>query len=234
MLTIIVPSYNEQERILPTLAGLTRELHKRRAPYSILIIDESKDATPALVKRYAVSKDRNVKFVHFRNRLGKGGAVIEGLKMAKGDVVLYDADAATPPSQIPKLLGALNTSQLALGSRYLPASRTKGITTFRRFASRMFNLLVRLMFGLDFADTQCGFKAIRSDVVRTLAAQPYQSKGWEWDLELVYRAKRKLGLSVVEVPIEWHHVPGGPLESGSVLGVGLKMFRGLLKLRSSL
>lgn len=233
MLTVVVPTYNEAGRILPTMEQLAAELRSLSLECEILAIDESRDETPHLVRAFARRSTVPVRMAHFPHRLGKGGALVEGMREARGDVLFYDADSATPASEIPKLLAALRHSDITIGSRYLPGSRAEGITLFRRFSSRCFNLLVRLLFGLPYADTQCGFKAVRASAIPRLLSRPFNSRGWEWDIELLARA-RQLGLSVAEVPVKWRHVPGGPLEASSTFKTGWRMFKGILRLRSSL
>jgi len=232
MFTVIIPAYNEARRIQPTLEQLTKELDSRKLDYQILVVEESSDETPQIVQRFG-QKNPRVRNAHFTTRLGKGGGLVEGLKLAAGDAITYDADAATPASEIPKLLSALQQNDLAIGSRYLPGSHTVGVTGFRKIASRLFNLLVRLLFFLPFVDTQCGFKAVKASAIPKLLAKPFHSRGFEWDIELLARAKQ-LGLRVAEVPVEWHHVEGGTVEGGSTLKTGWKMFKGLLKLRAAL
>jgi dolichyl-phosphate beta-glucosyltransferase len=235
VLTLIVPAYNESRRILPTLEQLTRELRALRLDYDVLVVAEGKDDTAQKVDRYARTRDARVRLATSAERLGKGGALALGMSLARGDVVFFDADAAMPAREIPKLLAGLERSDVVVGSRYLPESRASGITPFRLLASRIFNLLARVLFGLPLSDTQCGYKALRAEAVRKLLARPFFSRGWEWDIELLHRA-RSHGMSLAEVPIEWRHVPGGPLEEGRLAGVfktGWKMFWGVLRLRLS-
>lgn len=228
MFTLLIPTHNESKRILPTLKQVTTALRNMR--YRILVVDDSSDPTPAVVQHFAKKSTVPIQVIHFSKRQGKGGAIAKGLKRCKEDVVLYDADAATPAREIPKLVTALKRADLVLGSRYIAGSSCQGVTPFRWFVSRCFNALTRILFGLSFSDTQCGFKAIRARVLPNLIQKPFHSTSWEWDVELLYRAKEQ-GLRMVEVPTTWKHVTGSRVETTGTIKTGLQMLKGLLKLR---
>jgi len=236
LLSVIIPTHNEAKRIRPTLESLTRFLRTKKIPFELVIVDDGSDSTSEIVRKFGEENSwLRLNLMHFRKRLGKGGGVKKGLEAARGaNLLVYDADAATPPSEIPKALAALKESDVVIGSRSAPGAVVQGITPHRRLSSRVFNLLVRLLFGLPFSDTQCGFKAFRKKVGKNLARELTHS-GFEFDVELLYRAKKK-GFSVKEIPVCWKHVPGGPLEAGflGVFKTALKMIWELLKLRLEL
>ncbi|MCX6768071.1 MAG: glycosyltransferase [Candidatus Micrarchaeota archaeon] len=227
MLSIIVPTHNEEKRIRATLLAVAGFLEKKRLPYEVIVVDDGTDATTGIVLALG-KKNRKIRFIHFPLRLGKGGAVVEGFKAAKGDAVIYDADAATPPGEIPKLVEGLKKADVVVGSRKLPGSVVHGLSFTRRVASACFSTLASALFGLGIRDTQCGFKAVRRAACKKLVPQ-FVSKGFEWDVELLARAKRA-GMRISEVPIEWFQRGGGTVRARDVW----KMFWGLLALRKTL
>ena len=224
-LTILIPTHNEEQRIGKTLEALNSFLRKSKIKAEILVVDDGSDRTAS------ISRSFGARVLHFPKRLGKGGGVHAGLKQAKGDIVIYDADASTPPDEIPRLLAALKNADVAIGSRYSRASRAK-MPAIRKFTGRSFNILVRILFGLPFTDTQCGFKAIRKEANARLAPQ-LKETGFVWDVEFLTVALRN-GLRVEEVPVRWRHVTGGPTAAGGILGLlgtALRMLSDVVALR---
>jgi len=224
-LTIVIPTHNEEGRIGGTLKQLNAFLRTRKLRASILVVDDGTDATSSIAKKLGA------KVLHFPKRLGKGGGVHTGLRHAKGDVIIYDADASTPPEEIPRLLASLKNADVAIGSRYSRASQAK-MPVIRKITGRSFNLLARLLFGLPFTDTQCGFKGIRESAVKRIAPK-LRENGFVWDVEFLAIALR-LGMRVEEVPIRWRHVAGGPTAAGGIIGLlntALRMLADVVALR---
>jgi glycosyltransferase involved in cell wall biosynthesis len=233
MLSIIIPAYNEERRLPHALDLLTKFFKQaqkkelRGVAYEIVIaLDGPLDNTPQIAGQWA-RRNNAIRVVQLEHR-GKGWAVANGLKAAHGDAIVYDADAATPPREILKVVRAFSKSDVVVGSRRVPGAVVSGFPIFRTIASRTFNLLVRLLFGLNISDTQCGFKGIRNEARRRIAPM-LSTGGWTWDVEMLYLAK-KAGYRMEEIPIEWHHVSGG-LEVAGTLKTSLRMFRELLALR---
>jgi len=164
MLSVIMPAYKEEARIAKTLEDyvihFSKEYHQDFE--MIVILDGCIDRTMEIVNEYSI-KFPQIKSKTFEQRLGKGGAIREGLKIANGDIILLvDADGATAPKELDKLIVELSDNDGAIGSRWLPESNIlRKQSLARRAASRGFNLLVRILFGLPFADTQCGAKALK-------------------------------------------------------------------------
>lgn len=233
LISIVVPAYNEEKRIYKTLRSIAEFSLSRKYVFEIIVVFDGRDRTPSEVKRLAVDMKlgKKIRLLEFKARLGKGGALQKGFAAASGDVVfLIDADSSTPPWEIPKLLGALDDCDIAIGSRYLRESKIT--LPFRRVAAaRVFNLLVRLLFFLPYNDTQCGFKAFRKSAVRRLLPL-VKTKDFVWDVDVLVNAG-KLGLRVKELPIEWHYCEGGTITLLNGLQTGMRMFRSLLKLRFS-
>ncbi len=230
MLSIIIPSYNEEQRIGKTLLLLKKWLAKNQAivpSYEMIVADDGADRTAKIVSELAQNWAA-LRLLKFPVRAGKGGAISKALEVARGDALVYDADAATSPEFIATALRAIDAegAGIVCGSRELPDSRRVGkIGLERRLATKAFNFFVNLLFGLDCTDSQCGFKLLRKSAYKKLL--PFSHPWYEWDVELLAKAK-KAGFKVVEIPIEWRAVEGGKMKKrytlGMVLGVlGLKM-----------
>ncbi len=231
MFTILIPTHNEENRIEETLEALFYYLtkHYRKTEFEVLIIDDGSDRTQQKVKEFR-SGTGKIRIFHFPHRLGKGGALMEGFKHSKGDLIItYDADGAIPPREIPKMLFELKKCDLVIGSRSHPDSDIYGkVPLRRRLASYSFNALVNLLFNLDIRDTQCGFKGIRKGVAMKLIPL-MRLRGFEWDVELLAKAKRH-GMRITEIGIEWHHKKEGKVK----LSDTTKMLSGILKLKAEM
>ncbi|MEM4255438.1 MAG: glycosyltransferase family 2 protein [Candidatus Norongarragalinales archaeon] len=234
-ISIVIPAYNEEKRILQTLEGLIGFLKQAKWDFEVLIVFDGTDSTPSVAKKFARANSLDaagkIKLLVFKRRLGKGGALNEGLAHAKADMVFFmDADYSVPAKEMPKLLKALEKSDIAIASRYMPSSKTE-IPAGRLLAAKAFNMLERLLFGLPYADTQCGFKAFRKSALEKLLPR-IRTSNFVWDVDMLFQAK-KLGLRVEEIPVEWHMREGGTITYANGLKTALKMFATLLKLRAS-
>jgi dolichol-phosphate mannosyltransferase len=220
--TIIIPAYNEEKRIGKVLAELPGDAGQ------FIVVCDGTDATAELVREFSRSRPGlDLLCLTFKERLGKGGAVIEGLSHAKAPVIgLLDADGATSLAQMQILMQALDGADVVIGSRWLPDSiipERQGL--FRRIESRTFNLLVRLLFGLQFSDTQCGAKAFKKSAVDAVIRNMI-STGFEFDVELLWRLSRK-GYIIREYPISWRNQG----DSRVKIGDALRMLSGLMNVR---
>lgn len=215
-LTVLIPTHNEEKRIEKTIDALTE--------YNVLVVDDGSDSTAEIVRK------KGVKVIHFNERQGKGGAVIKGIKAAKTRfVLLFDADAATPPNQIPKIQEV--KADVVVGTRYHSKSKTN-IKLHRLIAGKTFNLLARLLFGLKVSDTQCGFKLFDKKKIEPLLDECVEI-GFVWDVEILYRAK-KAGLTIKELPVEWQDVEGGVPEADGLFKTAWKMWKSLFTLRKKI
>lgn len=210
-LSIVIPAYNEEQRLPATIETVKTYLDTKSFEFAEVVVvdDGSKDRTAEIVRR-ATSQDPRLRLVSNPGNRGKGYAVRHGMQTAKGDWVLFtDADLSAPIEELDKLIAAVQSEQAdgAIGSRALDRSLVgKHQSLVREMAGRFFNLLMRLATGLPYHDTQCGFKMLRSDVARTVAARQ-QSEGFGFDVEILYIAK-KHGFRVVEVPVRWFNAEG--------------------------
>ncbi len=211
-LSIVIPAYNEEQRLPPALARVRAYLDAstRLSEVEILIVDDgSLDGTAALVESVAQA-DPRVRLLRNPGNRGKGYSVRHGMLEARNEWVLFsDADLSAPIEELEKLLEfALQLgSQVAIGSRALDRSLI-GVHQgrLREFAGIVLNRVMRLVTGLPFADTQCGFKLFRRDAAR-LIFRRQQLDGFTFDVEDLYIA-RLLNIPALEVPVRWNNVEG--------------------------
>lgn len=205
-LSLIIPAFNEAQRIGPTLRRFHRFLAARPASFEILVVDDgSTDDTVALVTALA-GKLPGLRVLCSPANRGKGHAVRRGMLAATGQVRLFsDADGSTPIDELDPLLRALAAgADIAIGSRYLAASRvTRPQPWCRRVWSRLVNQVVQRVLLPGIVDTHCGFKAFTAAAaVHTFAACTVD--GWSFDLEVLARARAQ-GFRIGEVPVRWEN-----------------------------
>jgi len=207
-LTIVIPAYNEQNRLPQTLAKIRAWLESQRFAAEVIVVDDgSTDGTGAVVAAHRADWAALRLLSNPGNR-GKGYSVRHGAQEALGRIILFtDADLSAPIDEAPKLLAALESHDIAIGSRALNRELIeKHQTPLREYAGMIFNLIVRLVLGLRFADTQCGFKAFRREPCQVVFRQQ-RIERFGFDPELLFIAKRH-GLTIAEVPVRWAHDPG--------------------------
>ena len=209
-LSVVVPTYNEAERILPTLAAIAVSVSGLGLPWELIVSDDgSQDGTPDLL---AALSWPNLRVLRHPNT-GKGGAVWRGVTAARGGRVLFaDADNSTPIEELPRLLAQLDAGyDVVVGSRAAAGATETNKSALRRLLSGGLRLTARVLSGVTVQDTQCGFKLFGSQAVRELFSRQ-QMQGFSFDLELLYLA-HKLGLRVAEVPVHWFDAPGSKVDS---------------------
>lgn len=226
-LTILIPAYNEEDRIRSTLDMYAEAIEKLDAEL-VVVVNGSRDQTEDLVRDEYLYADSNIRLVVIPEIVGKGGAIMRGLSEAKGDKIAFtDADGSTPPSSLLDLVTLLDTSGICIGSRWMPESKIgRPQPLSRRIASRLFNGMVRLFFGVQVTDTQCGAKVMTQDVVRSILPSLGCTQ-WAFDVELLFLT-RKQGFTILEKPIEWNDVSGSKVK---ILQCSLEMTAALLRLR---
>ena len=204
-LSIIVPAYNEELRITPTLARLHAFLSAQPLRYEILVVDDgSRDGTCALIEKTAETMP-HLRLVRQMPNRGKGAAVRMGMLAARGQIrVMCDADGSMPPEQLPALLAPIIacTAAVSIGSRYAPGAKTDvKQPMYRVLWSRLANKVIQRSLVPGVRDTQCGFKAFTAEAARDLFSVA-RIDGWAFDLEILALAKRR-GYGVTEVGVEW-------------------------------
>jgi len=226
-LSIIIPAYNEENRLPNTLEQVFHFLEKQSYASEVIVVENgSTDKTFEFAQKLA-HQYKNLRVIHNEER-GKGGAVLRGVREALGEYVfICDADLSMPVAEISKFLPPiLNDFDIAIGSREAPGAVRYNEPYYRHLTGRVFNMLIRLMVLPDLQDTQCGFKCLRAGVARDIF--PFQTlTGWAFDVELLYIAYLH-GYRILEIPIDWYFNADSKVR---VLRDSWRMFIDLLVIR---
>jgi dolichyl-phosphate beta-glucosyltransferase len=227
--SIVIPAYNEGQRLGATLEKVLAYVRQQGWDAEVIVVsDGSRDNTTDIVREYAKTNP-NLRLLENPGNRGKGFSVRSGILGARGDIILFtDADLSSPIEEMPKLLDALSSgADIAIGSRWLLAElQTQRQSLHRQLFGRIFNLLLRLTLGLQFKDTQCGFKAFTRRAAQTIL--PLQRiERWGFDPEILFLA-RMFGFRVDEIPVRWGHSGGTRIHP---LVDGARMFQEMLRIR---
>lgn len=228
--TLIIPAYNEEQRLPPFLRSIAAYLHQQPGQIDQVIVvdDGSRDAT-AQVARSFQPRLPNLQVISYRPNRGKGAAIKAGIEAASGQLIVFmDADGATAIGEWPKMIAALRDHDLAVGSRWMDTSQTKRSSAFRHVAGWSNRHYMRL-FGLGEIDTMCGFKGYQANVARELFATLLQPR-WLFDTEIAYKAVLK-GYRVKNFPIRWESKVGSKLSATALLTTAWQMWPLLWKIR---
>jgi glycosyltransferase involved in cell wall biosynthesis len=204
-LSIVVPAFNEEHRLPPTLAQLSAFLAAQPLRWEIVVVDDgSRDATCAVVTE-AMATLPNLRLVRQTPNRGKGAAVRVGMLAARGQIrVMCDADGSMSPDQLPRLLAPILAckAEIAIGSRYAEGALTSVKQPFYRVLwSRLANKVIQRSLVPGVRDTQCGYKAFTAEAARALFPLG-RIDGWAFDLEILALARRA-GFSIAEVGVVW-------------------------------
>jgi dolichyl-phosphate beta-glucosyltransferase len=227
--SFILPAYNESERLTSSLPKVLEYLSQRRFNAEIIVVnDGSKDDTAEIVRSFAADHPI-VRLLENPGNRGKGYSVRNGMLHARGDVLLFtDTDLSSPIYEADKLFAAIGKgADIAIGSRWLQRElQTERQPLLRQLYGRLFNLGLQVVLGLDYRDTQCGFKAFTRQAAHIIFPRQ-QIERWGFDPEILFLAK-KFKLKVAEVPVEWAHDHRSKI---SPLRDGLRMGREVLQVR---
>ena len=227
--SFIIPAYNESERLAFSLPKILDYVRQQELPSEIIVVnDGSKDNTAEIVRRFMASNP-DVRLVENPGNRGKGYSVRNGMLHATGDVMLFtDADLSSPIYEAGKLFDAIRQgADVAIGSRWLQRElQTERQPWYRQLYGRMFNFALRVVLGLKYHDTQCGFKAFTRRAVQTIFTRQRVER-WGFDPELLFLAD-KFELRTAEVPVEWAHDHRSKI---SPLRDGMKMMLEMLAVR---
>ena len=207
-LSIIIPAYNEAERLPATLVDIDRHLSRADFAHEIIVADDgSKDVTPEVVERMA----KTIKHLHllrFEKNRGKGAVVRDGMLAAEGEYRLFtDADNSTSVDQFHNMLpyfsaGGGEGYDVVFGSRGLPESRLlPPQPLYRQIPGRLGNLFIQALLLPGIKDTQCGFKAFTAAAAERVF-RPMKIRRWGFDIEALSLAKR-FGLRIKEMSVTW-------------------------------
>ncbi|MGD0262532.1 MAG: dolichyl-phosphate beta-glucosyltransferase [Verrucomicrobiota bacterium] len=228
-LLLLIPAYNEERRIEPVLrdyAGYFKE-HYQGKFQLVVVLNGCTDDTLGVVRRVSADYPA-VSALEFPDAIGKGGALIEGLKLAPlADLIGYvDADGATPPRAFHELVKHISGVDCVIGSRWLPGAVLHVEQSGqRRFASRAFHLIVQLFFWMNIRDTQCGAKVMRREAVEKIHSS-LRIADMAFDINLLYSLKRA-GYRIREVPTEWTDKIGSKV---TLVGTSLVMFLSVVRI----
>ena len=226
-LSIIIPAYNEEQRILSTLQQVTAYLAAQDYSWTVLVADDgSNDDTAAVVRQFARDESK-VSLLSLAHR-GKGWAVRSGMLHARSEYrFICDADLSMPIEQLERFLPPrIIDYDIALGSRESPGARRFDEPRRRHLMGRLFNVATRALAVRHISDTQCGFKCFSgptADLLFPLQRIP----GFGFDVEMLFLAQR-MKLRLVEVPIDWYYRTESKVHP---LRDGLAMTRDILRTR---
>ena len=229
-LLLLIPAYNEERRIEPVLRDYAQFFgtHYSGKFQLVVVLNGCTDNTLGVVQRVAAEFPA-VRALEFKEPIGKGGALIAGLKLASfGDLIGYvDADGATPPRAFLELVRHIGEADCVIGSRWLPGSVLHvEQSNHRQFASRVFHFIVQLLFWMNIRDTQCGAKVMKREVVEKI--HPFlRIADMAFDINLLVAIKRA-GFRIQEVPTEWTDQAGSKVALGRS---SLTMFLSVVRVR---
>lgn len=226
-LSIIIPAYNEANRLPASLEQIFAFLSQRPFDSEVIVVENgSSDRTYEIAREFAM-RHENLKVIQ-NDQKGKGRAIQRGVREARGEYIfMCDADLSMPIEEVSKFLPPqLQDVDIAIGSREAPGSVRYNEPAYRHFTGRVFNTMIRWLVLPGLQDTQCGFKCIRAHIARDIF--PYQTlTGWAFDVELLYIARHH-GYQIVEIPIDWYFNADSKI---SVLRDSWRMFFDLLLIR---
>ncbi len=227
--SIIIPAYNESQRISASLDRILAYIADQQWGAEIIVVnDGSRDNTAEIVREYAKSHPM-VRLIENPGNRGKGYTVRHGMMQAHGDILLFtDADLSSPIEESQKLFAAIDRgADVTFGSRWLQAElQTERQPLYRQVFGRIFNLLLRIILGLKYKDTQCGFKAFTRKAAQNIFSRQMIDR-WGFDPEILFLAE-KFGYKVAEVPVEWAHDNRSKINP---VTDGFKMFVEMLRVR---
>ncbi len=207
-ISIILPAYNEEKRIKDTISKLRSFLKLKKLEYEIIIVDDGSTDNTLNVVKDLLSSDLRIITI---TRSGKGAAVKEGCMASVNDYIFFmDSDLSTDVNEILKFINIFKKekdTEILIGSRYIPDNSIAIQPPFRNVIGKTFSFVKSKLLGVNFYDSQCGFKAFRKDTAHKIFARSV-IKGYSFDVELLYIAALN-NLKVKEVGIEWRHKPGG-------------------------
>lgn len=228
-LSIVVPAYNEEDRIgrmletyLPYFAGRYGE------DFEVIVsVNGSSDRTEEIVRKLDL-RFSQLRVIVEPRPIGKGGAIMAGGALARGHLIGFvDADGATPPEAFDDLVRHIGPAGLIIASRRLPGAVVSPRQPWkRRAASRTFNFLVRHLFKLNITDTQCGAKLMTAEAWRAIVPHIGLTR-WAFDVDMLFKTRRA-GYPIAEIPTTWSDVAGSRLR---IVRVSFQMFLALCRLR---
>jgi len=226
--SIILPTYNERENILPLSETLLSVLSSRGIEGEIVIVDDnSPDGTGAIADKLS-ARDQRVKVIHRPSRMGLATAIRDGSRVASHEIIVtMDSDFSHPPDLVPKLISALDEADITVGSRYIEGGKMEG-PLHKIILSRMTVSFVKCLLGLNVNDCTGGFHAMDKQLFQEL---DLKSRGGEYDIELLFKAKKR-GCKMREIPFTYEYRKRGRSKTNLLKG-GITYLLTALKLTLS-
>ncbi len=227
-LSVVIPAYNEEERLPTTLVAVEEYLAAQEWSWEVLVVDDgSRDNTVSATE--AASTSAHTKVLKNPRNMGKGASIRNGMLAARGQWRLFtDADNSTPIEEVAKLLAKTEEGYaVTIGSRALPESQIDVHQPFyREWMGRVFNLIVQIFTIRGIKDTQCGFKLFSEDAAEYVFSRQ-KLDGFSFDVEALMLARRG-GFKIAEVPVRWINSPASRV---SPINDSIRMFRDVIKIR---
>lgn len=230
-LSIVIPCYNEEQRLPRTIEQIERYLAGKGLSHELILVDDGSSDGTRTIMDAAAERNRSVRLEALPHNRGKGRALAVGVAAARGaEILVTDADLSTPIEELDKLRAELRKGAgVAIASRALPGSRVEvSQPIYRVLMGKAFNLLVQAVLLPGIWDTQCGFKLFREDVAHEVFGE-LTTDGFGYDPEVLYRAKKR-GVKIAEVPVVWRN--SAPTKVSPIKS-SLDMFRHVLRIRFS-
>lgn len=228
-LSIVMPAYNEEQRLRPTLDVYAPFFAERFGnDYElIVVVNGSRDRTEQVALDHAKQWPQ-IRVIVEPRKIGKGGAIMRGFTAATGDLIGFvDADGATQPPAYFDLVQNIGAAGCIIASRWIPGAVVSPKQPLkRRIASRIFNWLVKTLFKVRIHDTQCGAKLCKGAAVKQVLPDLGLTR-WAFDVDLLFQLRRH-GYSITEIPTVWQDVGGSQLHVGKA---STEMFIAIVRLR---
>ena len=228
-LSVVIPAYNEQERLKRFVPGIVKFLQSKGQPFEIIVVNDGSHDDTAKVTRELSNGFPMLRLIDLNPNRGKGGAVKAGMLDARGEFLLFtDADQSTPITEVEKLLPKLEREgfDIAIGSRAVPGALVEQPQVwYRALAGRLFGVGQKIFCIRGLYDTQCGFKAMKHDVAQKIFPQ-VTSNSAIFDMEMLAVATRE-GYRVAEIAVQWVHDPDTriPYNLRRAINIWLELFR---------
>ena len=232
-ISIVIPAYNEEDRIVRTLEQTLAFLSRQNYDSEIIVVsDGSTDNTRSVVESFAAASTVSLRVVEYFPNAGKGYAVKTGMLAATGDIVMFmDADYAVPIEDMSRGLQYITTGDydIAIGSRAISgASVVDHQNFFRELSAKLYTLIQTVYLGIFYKDTQCGFKLFTRNAAHTLFSRQ-KLNSVIFDPEILWLARRQ-GFRVAQFPVAWRHVGNSRIQYDS-LKKSLFVFQELFRIR---
>jgi len=225
-LSLIIPAYNEEQRIKNTIINYEKHLKERFKNYEVIVVlNGCKDNTLKVVKELQ-EKMPKLKFINYDEAIGKGGAIIEGMKYAEGNIIGFvDADDAFEIKRVINLMEKVGEgTDCIIASKWKDQEFREVDEPFtRKVLSRGWNYLVRIMLGLNYNDTQAGAKFFKKEVAEGIGYD-FISRDFTFDAELLYKIKHKK-YRIREAYIPSKHIKGSTFKLRYSIPMFIKLLR---------